>query len=198
MLRRRRRGRGCRDLEKEGRDTVESLRAKGHEALFVPVDLADAQSVEAMGETLGKEWGRIDGLVNNGALATRLGAKRFENIDLAVGEKAMAVNVRGVWLATGIPWIRKSEHGKIVNISSDTALSGSDFLLHYVASRRGDFDDLAPWRGNGIERHRGQRDRSGNHLGWRRHWECPRGVIKDTWKAGSSNATSNRMIWSER
>ena len=124
-------------LEKEGRDIAESLRGKGHEALFVPVDLADAQSVEAMGETLGREWGRIDGLVNNGALATKLGGKRFENIDIAVWDQVMAVNVRGVWLATKacLPWIRKSEHGKIVNISSDTALFGSDFLLHYVASK---------------------------------------------------------------
>src|SRR3984893_9159792 len=118
-------------LEKEGRETAESLRGKGHEALFVPVDLADAKSVDAMGETLGKEWGRIDGLVNNGALATKLGGKRFENIDVAVWDQVMAVNVRGVWLATKacLPWIRKSEHGKIVNISSDTALFGSDFLL---------------------------------------------------------------------
>jgi NAD(P)-dependent dehydrogenase (short-subunit alcohol dehydrogenase family) len=97
-------------LEKEGHDTAESLRGKGHEAFFVPVDLADAQSVEAMGETLGKEWGRIDGLVNNGALATKLGGKRFENIDIAVWDQVMAVNVRGVWLATKacLPWIRNT------------------------------------------------------------------------------------------
>src|SRR5438128_11762683 len=113
----------------EWHESAKSLRRKPHESRFVPVDLADAQSVAAMGETLGKEWGRIDGLVNNGALATKLGGKRFENIDIAVWDQVMAVNVRGVWLATKacLPWIRKSEHGKIVNISSDTVLFGSDF-----------------------------------------------------------------------
>src|SRR5207245_5372065 len=63
-------------LEKEGRDTAESLRGKGHEAFFVPVDLADEQSVEAMGETLGKEWGRVVGLVINSAIATKNDVRR--------------------------------------------------------------------------------------------------------------------------
>ena len=124
-------------LEKEGRETVDSLRANGHDAMFVHVDLADPASIEAMGDTIGKEWGRIDGLVNNGAMATKLGGKRIQNIDIELWDRVMAVNVRGVWLATRacLPWLRETEHGKIVNISSDTALFGSDFILHYVASK---------------------------------------------------------------
>jgi NAD(P)-dependent dehydrogenase (short-subunit alcohol dehydrogenase family) len=124
-------------LEKEGRETVDNLRANGHDAIFVRVDLADPASIQAMGDTIGKEWGRIDGLVNNGAMATKLGGKRIENIDIELWDRVMAVNVRGLWLATRacLPWLRKTEHGKIVNISSDTALFGSDFILHYVASK---------------------------------------------------------------
>ena len=124
-------------LEDEGRETAETLSAAGRDAIFVPVDLADPESVEAMGNAVGEAWGRIDGLVNNGALATGLGGKRFENIEVEVWDRVMAVNARGVWLATRacLPWLRKSEHGKIVNIASDTALFGSDFLLHYVASK---------------------------------------------------------------
>ena len=124
-------------LEEEGRKTTVSLSAGGGDATFVPVDLADPVSVEAMGNSIGNAWGRIDGLVNNGALATGLGGKRIHNIDVEVWDRVMAVNARGVWLATKacLPWLRKSENGKIVNISSDTALFGSDFILHYVASK---------------------------------------------------------------
>lgn len=124
-------------LEKEGRETVDALRAKGHTAMFVPCDLADPKSVLAVGDIVGNEWGRIDGLVNNGAMATKLGGKRIENIDIEVWDRVMAVNVRGMWLATKacLPWLRKAGNGKIVNISSDTALFGSDFILHYVASK---------------------------------------------------------------
>ena len=124
-------------LEEEGCKTAESLSAGGGDATFVPVDLADPISVEAMGNSVGNDWGRIDGLVNNGALATGLGGKRLHNIDVEVWDRVMAVNARGVWLATKacLPWLRKSENGKIVNISSDTALFGSDFILHYVASK---------------------------------------------------------------
>ena len=124
-------------LEAEGHETAESLSAGGGDATFVPVDLADPGSVEAMGAAIGGAWGRIDGLVNNGALATGLGGKRIHNIDVEVWDRVMAVNARGVWLATKacLPWLRQSTNGKIVNISSDTALFGSDFILHYVASK---------------------------------------------------------------
>ena len=124
-------------LEAEGHETAESLSACGGDATFVPVDLADPGSVEAMGAAIGGAWGRIDGLVNNGALATGLGGKRIHNIDVEVWDRVMAVNARGVWLATKacLPWLRQSANGKIVNISSDTALFGSDFILHYVASK---------------------------------------------------------------
>ncbi|MDE0058778.1 MAG: SDR family oxidoreductase [Defluviicoccus sp.] len=124
-------------LEEEGRATVDALKEAGREAIFVPVDLAEPGSVDAMGDRIGAAWGRIDGLVNNAALATGLGGKRIQNIDVEVWDRVMAVNARGVWLATRacLPWLRESENGKIVNISSDTALFGSDFILHYVASK---------------------------------------------------------------
>ncbi len=124
-------------LETEGRNTVEELNKGGGDSIFIPMDLLKPESVAAMGATLEKHWGRVDGLVNNAALATGLGGKRIENIDIEVWDRVMDVNVRGVWLASKacLPLIRKSENGKIVNISSDVALFGSDFILHYVASK---------------------------------------------------------------
>lgn len=124
-------------LEQEGRNTVEELNRGGGDSIFIPMDLLDADSVARMGTTLASEWGVVDGLVNNAAMATGLGGKRIENIDLEVWDRVMAVNVRGVWLATKacLPLLRKSAKGKIVNISSDVALFGSDFILHYVASK---------------------------------------------------------------
>jgi 3-oxoacyl-[acyl-carrier protein] reductase len=44
----------------------------------------------------------------------------------------MAVNVRGTWLACRlvVPFMRAQGYGKIVNISSDTALKGSPLRIH--------------------------------------------------------------------
>jgi NAD(P)-dependent dehydrogenase (short-subunit alcohol dehydrogenase family) len=120
-----------------GEQTAQELRAKGFEARFIHVNLADPTSIERMGETLGKAWGKIDGLVNNAAMAEKLGGKKLENIDINVWDQVMSINVRSVWLVTRacLPLLRKTTNGKIVNISSDVALFGSDFILHYVASK---------------------------------------------------------------
>ena len=121
-----------------GRETAEALAKSGHRAMFVALDLGEPASVAAMAEAVGKRYGRIDGLVNNGAIATGIGGKTFEEIDIETWDKVMRVNVRGTWLATKAcaPWLRKGEGGaRVVNIASDTALWGAPRLLHYVASK---------------------------------------------------------------
>src|SRR6185436_15334223 len=115
-----------------------ALQKSGHESMFVALDLGEPASVAAMAEAVGKRYGRIDGLVNNGAIATGIGGKTFEEIDIDTWDKVMRVNVRGTWLATKAcaPWLRKGAGGaRVVNIASDTALWGAPRLLHYVASK---------------------------------------------------------------
>lgn len=120
-----------------GRDTARVLAERGQKAEFIPFDLDDPPSIQAMGDAVGARYGRIDGLVNNAALATGLGGKPFETIEIEEWDRVMRVNVRGMWLCIKAcaPHLRKSAAGKVVNISSDTALFGSDKILHYVASK---------------------------------------------------------------
>ena len=139
-----------------GRDTAEALGHAGCEALFVPLDLGDPASVSAMADTIAARCGRIDGLVNNGAIATGIGGKTFEEIDVETWDRVMQVNVRGTWLAVKAcaPLLRIGARGargargaqgaqgtqgvsgaRIVNIASDTALWGAPRLLHYVSSK---------------------------------------------------------------
>jgi NAD(P)-dependent dehydrogenase (short-subunit alcohol dehydrogenase family) len=121
-----------------GAATAAALAAGGAEAPFVHVDLGDPASVEAMAAEVGARYGRIDGLVNNGAIATGIGGKSFEEIDIETWDLVMRVNVRGTWLATRAcaPWLRRAENGgRVVNVASDTALWGAPRLLHYVASK---------------------------------------------------------------
>ena len=51
----------------------------------------------------------------------------------------MAVNLKGTWLASRavIPAMRARGYGKILNISSGTALKGSASRIHYVTSKAG-------------------------------------------------------------
>lgn len=121
-----------------GQATADALQQQGADAIFLPVDLADPDSVAAFGEELGRRYGRIDGLVNNAAIATGIGGKTFEEIDIATWDRVMNVNVRGTWLMVKAlaPLLRKSTAGgRIVNLASDTALWGAPKLLHYVSSK---------------------------------------------------------------
>ena len=109
----------------------------GHRAEFAPVDIASPAAVAALADRIARDHGRVDGLVNNAALATGIGGATFEEIDVETWDRVMAVNVRGPWLVVralaGL--LRRSAAGRIVNLASDTALWGAPRLLHYVASK---------------------------------------------------------------
>ena len=127
-------------VEEWGRTVADALTEAGCDAHFVPVDLGQPEQVRRMADQVGEKHGRIDGLVNNGAIATGIGGKTFEEIDIETWDKVMSVNVRGTWLTVKAcaPLLRKSASGgRIVNVASDTALWGAPRLLHYVASKGG-------------------------------------------------------------
>jgi NAD(P)-dependent dehydrogenase (short-subunit alcohol dehydrogenase family) len=75
--------------------------------------------------------------VNCAAIATGIGGKTADEIDIETWDRVMNVNVRGTWLAVKAfsPALRKAGNGKIVNVASDTAMWGAPRLLHYVASK---------------------------------------------------------------
>jgi NAD(P)-dependent dehydrogenase (short-subunit alcohol dehydrogenase family) len=124
--------------EEWGEAAVAALNKAGANAVFLPVDLGDPQSIEAFSAKMKARYAHLDGLVNNAAIATGIGGKTFEEIDIETWDKVMSVNVRGTWLMTKAmaPLLRQSKlGGRIVNIASDTALWGAPRLLHYVGSK---------------------------------------------------------------
>jgi NAD(P)-dependent dehydrogenase (short-subunit alcohol dehydrogenase family) len=100
------------------------------------VDLAQEGSIRRCVEESVTSLGGLDGLVNNGAIATGIGGRTFEEMDAETWDKVMAVNVRGTWLMTkyAAPHLAQTR-GRVINIASDTALWGAPNLLPYVASK---------------------------------------------------------------
>jgi NAD(P)-dependent dehydrogenase (short-subunit alcohol dehydrogenase family) len=123
-------------LDEGGRAVAQEL-AKTTEARFIAVDLNDPDSITAFARDVARQEGEIHGLVNNAAIATNVGGKPFDEIDLDLWDSVMRVNVRGTWLVTRAlaPLFAEGKHGRIVNIASDTALWGAPRLLAYVASK---------------------------------------------------------------
>ena len=109
--------------------------------LAVRTDVAEEPSVAEMARRTLERYGRIDILVNNAAIFATVPMSRapFDVIDPVEWDRMMAVNLRGAWLACRavIPQMRKQRYGKIINISSGTALKGSASRIHYVTSKAG-------------------------------------------------------------
>ena len=124
-------------LAERGEHAAAELRARGADARFVPLDLRDAASVAAAGTAIRDAYGAVHGLVNCAAVATGIGGKTFEEIDVETWDRVFEVNVRGTWLMTRAiaPLLRAGGRGRIVNVASDTALWGAPNLLHYVGSK---------------------------------------------------------------
>jgi NAD(P)-dependent dehydrogenase (short-subunit alcohol dehydrogenase family) len=122
------------DIEdKRGAALAVELGANAH---YLRMDVADAASVSA-GVAAAAGWlGGIDGLVNNAAI-TNSGGKFMHEITEPTWDAVMAVNVKGTWLTTvaATPYLKASQHGRVVNVSSDTSLWGAPKLMAYIASK---------------------------------------------------------------
>ncbi|RMF44205.1 MAG: SDR family oxidoreductase [Anaerolineae bacterium] len=97
---------------------AEEIRTFGSEALVVPADVSDPESVERMVQTTLDAWGQIDVLVNNAGFG-RL--RRLENLHPVDDiEAQVRVNVLGVmWASRAVlPHMKTRGSGHIINVSS--------------------------------------------------------------------------------
>jgi NAD(P)-dependent dehydrogenase (short-subunit alcohol dehydrogenase family) len=108
---------GARD-EERGRAAAEKLRAEGLDAHALRLDVTDDASVAAAASRVEREAGRLDVLVNNAGIAIDNGPP--SRVSLDVVRKTYETNVFGVVRATQafLPLLRRSDAGRIVNLSS--------------------------------------------------------------------------------
>ncbi len=128
------------DLDGDGAEKlVGELRESGGRALAFRADVSSEDDLAAMVGAILAEFGTITGLVNNAAVFSVVPMSRapFDEITLDEWDLMMRVNVRGTWQVCKavIPAMRAAGYGKIVNISSGTALKGSASRIHYVTSK---------------------------------------------------------------
>ena len=118
-------------------NVAEEIIRSGGRAAVIQTDVSNEDSVNAMANEIIKKYGKIDILINNAALLGTLKRGPFEEISLQEFEQALKVNVTGAFLASRVvvPYMRKFGWGRIINMSSDTAMNGVPWFLHYVTSK---------------------------------------------------------------
>jgi NAD(P)-dependent dehydrogenase (short-subunit alcohol dehydrogenase family) len=86
------------------------------------LDVTDPESVAAAARQVEARYGHLDVLVNNAAVCYDTW-QRAATADLAVVRQAAETNLYGPWLMVQefLPLLRRSEHPRIVNVSSEAA-----------------------------------------------------------------------------
>jgi NAD(P)-dependent dehydrogenase (short-subunit alcohol dehydrogenase family) len=117
--------------------TVNAIRDAGGAAITMACDVSDEESVKAMVDQTVKQFGTVDILINNAAYFMTVWKGPFWEMTVEEFDKAMAVNVRGSWLCAKavVPQMQKQQGGKIINVSSNVALTGNPNYIHYVTSK---------------------------------------------------------------
>ncbi|HEY2919065.1 MAG TPA: 3-oxoacyl-ACP reductase family protein [Candidatus Binatia bacterium] len=116
---------------------VKAIKDMGGTAISMACDVSNERSVTAMVEETVKQFGTVDVLINNAAYFMTVWKGPFWKMTVEEFDKAMAVNVRGSWLCAKavVPHMQKQKKGKIINISSNVALTGNPNYIHYVTSK---------------------------------------------------------------
>lgn len=121
----------------DGSGLARSIVEGGGEARFIPADVSDQDSVDAMVAATVEAYGRVDILISNAAIYATLKMKPFWEIEPAEWDRVMAVNVRGAFICAKavLPVMRSQRYGRIINIASGTVFKGTPGFLHYVTSK---------------------------------------------------------------
>jgi NAD(P)-dependent dehydrogenase (short-subunit alcohol dehydrogenase family) len=110
---------GARDSSK-GKAAADKLREEGIDAQPLDIDVSDPASVEAAVAKVERDFGRLDILVNNAGVMIDDRERPISDQALEMWRRTFDTNVFGLIETTQafLPLLRKSDAGRIVNLSS--------------------------------------------------------------------------------
>ena len=124
------------DINEPGLAAVaDDISAAGGEALVLPLDLSQREQVEAAIPTIAEHFGGIDILINNAGLSipSAIDSEQFtESWDTSM---AVLVTAQAWAIRAALPWLRKADHPRVVNVASTEAFGATRFNSAYVAAK---------------------------------------------------------------
>jgi NAD(P)-dependent dehydrogenase (short-subunit alcohol dehydrogenase family) len=121
--------------EQDAKNVVDQVKAKGGQAVAVIGSVSDRSTVQKMVDTAVKEFGTLDIIVNNAGITRDSILHKMTDDQWSA---VIDVNLTGVYLGIqcAARVMREKGYGKIINISSTSAL-GNVGQLNYSASKAG-------------------------------------------------------------
>ena len=136
--------------EAKAREVASEIESAGHEAIPLPADVLDEDSLQAARQTLLNKWGTVDILINsaggNRPDATVFGDITFFNVPRIALEGVVGLNFTGTVLPIqifGQPMAKQGK-GSIINISSMAAQKVLTRVMGYSAAKAA-VDNLTRW-----------------------------------------------------
>jgi 3-oxoacyl-[acyl-carrier protein] reductase len=116
--------------------TADAIRRLGRRAAAVQADVSLAAEVTALVETVARELGPIDILINNAGIAEPCA---IEELTEEQFDRTLAMNLKSAFLCSQavLPGMRSRGFGRIVNVSSGAARGAGVVGVHYNASKAG-------------------------------------------------------------
>ena len=117
-------------------ETMRLIKEAGGEAIVVKTDVRSRESIRNLMEETYKAFGRLDILVNNAAIQPN---KLLFDYTEEEYDSVMEVNVKGYWrcIQEALPYLKKAEHGRIINVASIHAKRPTGFDAIYGSSKGG-------------------------------------------------------------
>lgn len=116
-------------------ETAALVEKAGGQAMVVQGDVSSRASMDALVATVAQAWGPIQVLVNN-AIAFE-GETPLEELTEAQLDRMFNVVIKGAINATAacVPGMKRAGWGRIVNITSRSAIMGYERMTHYAAAK---------------------------------------------------------------
>jgi len=122
--------------EEEALKTCASVREAGQSCVVVKADVSRSSETAKMIQTVERELGQVQILVNNAGISIR---KSLDEITEDDWDRVLSVNLKSAFLVTQavVRGMRERHWGRIINISSVAAQTGGITSPPYVASKAG-------------------------------------------------------------
>lgn len=122
--------------DKEAREICDQIKAMGRRGLAVRADVSIFKDAQAMVDTVVKEFGKIDILINNAgvnrdAVIWKMSEEQWD--------EALDINLKGYfnYIRAVAPLFKAQGSGKIVNVTSINGLRGKFGQANYSAAKAG-------------------------------------------------------------
>ncbi len=127
----------CWDIDEiAGKEATVELKSNGANLRFYKVNTADLAAVNATAESVKKDFGSIDILINNAGITRDASMKKMSSQQW---QQVLDVNLTGVFNCTKAvyPYMAEKGFGRILNAASVVAHYGNFGQTNYVAAKAG-------------------------------------------------------------